>query len=190
MAQLYSELRSCGALIGTGRCCNHKQLSEKTFNQSAITSTAGCLWTRERRCASPAAATAAAWGGAGLLQPHRAGPPERRPRGEVRAIDHQQQPSCWLCRRRISRAAPSCRATCGSSGRGGPLDEPPRRSESSPQARCCGAGSWHATGKGRGTPPERPEGCCSCWAGRNRCGFRASRPRVQPGLSDLFRKPP
>jgi len=20
-------------------------------------------------------------------------------------------------------------------------------------------------------------GCCSCWAGRNRCGFRASRPR-------------
>jgi hypothetical protein len=135
------------------------------------------LWTRERRCASPAAATAAAWGGAGLLQPHRAERPERRPREEVRAIDLQQQPSCWLCRRRISRAAPSCRATCGSSGRGGPLDEPPRRSESSPQARCCGAGSWHATGKGRGTPPERPEGCCSCWAGRNRCGFRASRPQ-------------
>ena len=117
------------------------------------------LWTRERRCASPAAATAAAWGGAGLLQAHRAGPPERRPREEVRAIDLQQQPSCWLCRRRISRAAPSCRATCGSSGRGGPLDEPPRRSESSPQARCCGAsreaerhgeGSWHASGATRG----------------------------------------
>ena len=135
------------------------------------------LWTRERRCASPAAAAAAAaCGGADLLQPHHAGRPRDAPETGVLAVDRQQPPSRWMCRRRIRRPAPCARpraagaAALADSTRvvveaAAPLWSP--RARSGEVARRSGAE------KGRGTPPERPVGCCRCWAGRNCCGFHA-----------------
>ena len=120
------------------------------------------LWTRERRCASPAAAAAAACGGADLLQPHHAGRPRDAPETGVLAVDRQQPPSRWMCRRRIRRPAPCARpraaaaAALADSTRvvveaAAPLWSPRARSgEVARSGERGGEGPWHASRAARG----------------------------------------
>ena len=101
-------------------------------------------------------------GGAGLLQPHHAGRPRDAPETGVLAVDRQQPPSRWMCRRRIRRPAPCARpraaaaAALADSTRvvveaAAPLWSPRARSgEVARSGERGGEGPWHASRAARG----------------------------------------
>lgn len=106
--------------------------------------------------------TAAASGRAGLLQPHRAGRAQDAPETGVLAVDRQQPPSRWMCRRRIRRPASCARpraaaaAALADSTRvvveaAAPLWSPRARSgEVARSGERGGEGPWHASRAARG----------------------------------------
>ena len=101
-------------------------------------------------------------GGADLLQPHHAGRPRDAPETGVLAVDRQQPPSRWMCRRRIRRPAPCARpraaaaAALADSTRvvveaAAPLWSPRARSgEVARSGERGGEGPWHASRAARG----------------------------------------